>query len=145
MTERSQPYQAVLAFITTVTKHPKLVRIATEKRPGKRQYPGLQTLCEQEQSGSRTTSNFDSSSDGLAASLATCSNDTYKQAKSYAEIASKAAMKSELRSEESQVSLSICRRIIELYDTIKRTAPEAIRSTGKNLTTYGPGITKKTG
>lgn len=37
-------------------------------------------------------------------------------------------MRLEPESRDSQVSLSICRSIVEFYDTIPRTAPEALRT-----------------
>lgn len=51
ITQRSQLYQTVFAFITAVAKHPGLVQVIMEKRPGKKQYPGLQKLYDTPQSG----------------------------------------------------------------------------------------------
>lgn len=122
MTKRNQLYRAVLTFITTVAKHPGLVKIVIEKRVEKKRIPGLLALGEEKNKGALIV---DKSSSGLAASLFSCGYDTYKQAKAFSALASKSTMAKELQSEGSRESLSICRRIIEFYDTIRETAPDA--------------------
>jgi hypothetical protein len=123
MSKRSELHKALLAFVTAAAKYPELVKILTEKRPEKKMSPGLQALDEESTPSAFV---FDTSRSGMSASLAACSGSTFKQAKAFASLASKPAMASELLG--NRTSISICKRILEFREVLKRTAPDAIRS-----------------
>jgi baculoviral IAP repeat-containing protein 6 len=94
MSKRSQLCRALLAFVTTVAKHPGLVRILTEKRVEKKRSPGLHALGEGKNKEALVV---DRSTNGLGASLYSYGNDIHKQAKAYMTVANKNVLGKELQ------------------------------------------------
>jgi hypothetical protein len=80
--QRAELYEAVFTFVTAVAKHPLLVSLVTDQRVGKKDWPGLQKMCE-DYSKEDATQFFDGSQNGLVASVVSCCRDTHKQAKSF--------------------------------------------------------------
>ncbi|RDL38301.1 uncharacterized protein BP5553_02641 [Venustampulla echinocandica] len=128
MARRSDLYQAALAFVTAMAKHPRLVHILTDKRPEKKRSPGLKSLGE----------NFDShalvvdiSPSGLAGSLLTYCHNTFKQADAFACLSHNAAMAKGIHSDDSKQTIAIFKSIVGFRDAVKQTAPDAIQDPAK--------------
>lgn len=124
MGKRNKLYDAVLEFIIAVAKHPVLVKLLTEKRPDKKKSPGLQYLGD---TIKKPAFDFDGSTAGMRASLITTGLATLKQAKNFTDLSKNAILASDLRTAEGDKTVAICKRLIDFYKTIDKTAPDASR------------------
>ncbi len=125
MTKREELYRAILAFLTAVAKHPKFVDILTEQRPEKKRSPGLQGLGEE-----ANWQAFVVDASCMTPSLVSLGHETYKHAKAYAQLTSNAAILEDLHSGGNEETVAMCRKVLGFYQTVKETAPAALRAVG---------------
>jgi hypothetical protein len=119
MVERRDLYNAAFGFVDTIAMHPGFVELLFEKRPDKRESPGLGALCTK-----YTLLPFESkkSSDDLAASLFTCGNNVYRQAKAFIDTIEKTqgSTSGEISNPDNNNSVRICKSVIQMYENLQK-------------------------
>jgi hypothetical protein len=123
MTQRKDLYHAVYAFLTVVANHPVLVEILLEQRPSKKQSPGLQALGGE---ANRRLLKVDTSSAGLALSLATCVHRAVPHAKAFANLSKQFAIEEDVKSEDNKEAVNLCIELLSFYGALKKTGPVAM-------------------
>jgi hypothetical protein len=109
-TERKRLYYALLEFIQGLLQDSKLSDIVFERRPGKKNSPGLRALTE----SSRFNFKVD---DALSTSLFGCTENIYRQAKVFLDLSKK--------SEDPAIgkeSIRICQEVISVYECMSKAA-----------------------
>lgn len=132
MTKRSGLYRAALSFLTTIAKYPTLVGVLLEQRPAKKQTPGLQALGEE---ANRKLFVVDNSSAGLAPSLVSCCQKTFKHPKAYAGLVQNASILKDINSGGNKEMVPLARELLRFYQTIKEIAPSAVRTSSQDTWT----------
>jgi baculoviral IAP repeat-containing protein 6 len=106
-----------------VANHPVLVEVLLEQRPSKKQSPGLQTLVGE---AIRKLLKVDTSSAGLALSLAACVHRAVPHAKAFANLSKKFAIEEDVKSEDKKEAVNLCIELLSFCGALKKTSQAAM-------------------